>query len=58
MNMPVMQDEKVTQPEMGIIAQKKVITFDVSYFQTTVNNVARQLIEKAFISVTAGTIPE
>jgi hypothetical protein len=57
MNMPIMQDEKVTQPEMGIIAQKKVITFDVSYYQTTVNNIARQLIEHAFISLTEGTVP-
>ena len=52
MNMPVMQDEKVTQPEMGIIAQKKVITFEVSYFQTTVNDIARQLIKHAFITIT------
>jgi len=57
MNMPIMQDEKVTQPEMGIIAQKKVITFEVSYFQTTVNNIARQLIEHAFITLTEGTVP-
>ncbi len=52
MNMPVMQDEKVTQPEMGIIAQKKTITFEVSYFQTTVNDIARKLIERAFITIT------
>jgi len=57
MNMPVMQDEKVTQPELTILAQKKTITFEVSYFQTTVNNVARQLIEHAFITLTPGTIP-
>lgn len=57
MNMPIMQDEKVTQPEMGIIAQKKIITFEVSYYQNTVNDIARQLIEHAFISLTEGTIP-
>jgi len=57
MNMPIMQDAKVTQPEMGIIAQKKVITFEISYYQTTVNNIARQLIESAFITLTEGTIP-
>jgi hypothetical protein len=57
MNMPVIQDEKVTQPELEIIAQKKTITFEVSYYQTTVNNVARQLIEHAFISLTEGTVP-
>jgi hypothetical protein len=52
MNMPVMQDEKMTQSELGVIAQKKVITFEVSYFQTTVNDIARQLIEHAFMEVT------
>lgn len=52
-NMPIMQDEKVTQPEFGIIAMKKTITFKVSYYQNTVNNVAQQLIKKAFISVSA-----
>jgi hypothetical protein len=57
MNMPIMQDEKVTQPEMGIIAQKKTITFEVSYFQSTVNDIARQVIEQAFITVTPGTVP-
>ena len=57
MNMPVMRDEKMTQSELGILAQKKTITFEVSYYQTTVNDIARQLIEKAFISVTPSTIP-
>ena len=57
MNMPVMQDEKMTQSELGIMAQKKTITFEVSYYQTTVNNVARELIEHAFISLTEGTVP-
>jgi hypothetical protein len=52
MNMPIMQDEKVTQPELGIIAQKKTITFEVSYYQTTVNDIARKLIEHAFITIT------
>jgi len=50
--MPVMQDEKMTQSELGIMAQKKVITFEVSYYQTTVNDIARQLIEHAFMEIT------
>jgi len=49
-NMPIIQDEKVTQPEFGIIAMKKSVTFKVSYYQNTVNNVALQLIKSAFIS--------
>jgi hypothetical protein len=57
MNMPVMQDDKVTQPELTIIAQKKTITFEVSYFQTTVNNIARELIQHALITLTPSTIP-
>ena len=52
MNMPVMQDEKMTQSELGIMAQKKTITFEVSYYQSTVNDIARQLIEHAFMEVT------
>ena len=52
MNMPVMQDEKMTQSELGVMAQKKTITFEVSYFQTTVNDIARKLIEHAFMEIT------
>ena len=55
MNMPVMQDEKMTQSELGIMAQKKVITFEVSYYQTTVNDIARKLIEHAFMEITPFT---
>lgn len=51
LNMPVIQDEKVTQSEFGIIAQKKVITFEISYYQQAVRNIARKLIEHAFIDV-------
>ena len=51
-NMPVIQDEKLTQSEMGVIAQKKSITFEISYYQTTVNNIARQLIESALCTIT------
>ena len=52
MNMPVIQDEKLPQSEFSIIAMKKSILFEVSYFQTTVNDLARQLILSAFINVT------
>jgi hypothetical protein len=57
MNMPVMQDAKQSQREFGIIAQKKVITFQVSYYQSTVNNIARKLIEHAFITITTSPHP-
>jgi hypothetical protein len=52
LNMPVVQDEKVTQSEFGIIAQKKVITFEISYYQENIRNLARRLIEHAFMEIT------
>ena len=56
-NMPVIQDEKVAQSEFGIIAMKKVITFDINYFQQSVISVAQQMINAAFITITSGTTP-
>ena len=44
MNMPVIRDEKRKQSEMGIIAQKKSIEFDISYYQVRIRDIARQLI--------------
>ena len=52
MNMPIIQDEKTTQSEFGILAMKKTITFKVSYYQNTVNNVALKYIQSAFCSLT------
>lgn len=57
LNMPVIQDEKVTQSEFGIIAMKKSITFDVSYYQTRVQDIARKYIESAFIDVSVADVP-
>jgi len=56
MNMPIIQDEKVAQPEFGIIAMKKTITFKVSYYQSTVNDVALKYINSAFCSLTPSTV--
>lgn len=44
MNMPIARDEKRTQVEMAVIAMKKTFSFRISYYQTTVRAVARQLI--------------
>jgi hypothetical protein len=52
MNYPVPQDEKATQSEMSIIAQKKVITFDINYYQSNALSIARQSINNALISFT------
>lgn len=57
LNMPVVQDEKITQPEFGIIAMKKTITFEVSYYQQTARDIARQLIEHSLISLTPNPHP-
>lgn len=51
MNMPVVQDEKATQTEFGTIAMKKVINFEVSYYQQSIRDVAIQYIQSAFINI-------
>ena len=47
MNMPVIRDQKRTQSEFTILGMKKLIVFDVSYYQSNVVAVARKLITKA-----------
>lgn len=51
MNTPIMVDEKRTQPELGVIAMKKTIVYDVSYYQSRANAAARQLIQKAAVTI-------
>lgn len=50
MNMPIVRDEKRTQAELGILAMKKTVEFEVSYYQTRINDLARQLIEHVKIA--------
>lgn len=52
LNCSVMRDAKENQTEFGIIAQKKVITFEVSYYQQNVLTIAQKLITEAFITLT------
>ena len=49
MNMPIVRDEKRPQSELQVIAMKKTIEFDVSYYQTRINDIARQLIESYIV---------
>ena len=49
MNMPAPMDEKMTQNELNVIAQKKTIEIDVSYYQNVARNVARQLIKSCIV---------
>jgi len=50
MNMPGVIDEKRGQSELGILAQKKSIEFEISYYQYRANNIARQMILDAGLS--------
>lgn len=50
MNMPIVRDEKRTQVEIAAIAQKKSIEFRVSYLQSTMRDIARQLITEALVA--------
>lgn len=44
MNMPTIREEKRGQSELGILAQKKVIEYEISYNQYRAATTARQLI--------------
>jgi hypothetical protein len=44
MNIPVVRDEKRTQTELGALAMKKTIEFQVNYNQAAVRQIARQFI--------------
>jgi hypothetical protein len=50
MNSPIPRDGKRGQVEIGAIAQKKAISFDVNYYQNRMNSLALNLIASAFIS--------
>lgn len=50
MNSPVLTDEKRKQDELNIIAQKKTVEFEISYYQVRVRELARQLILSAIPS--------
>jgi hypothetical protein len=47
MNMPIIQEEKRPQNEINALANCKVLELRVNYYQTRVQNLARQLIAKA-----------
>lgn len=47
------RDAKRTQSELGIVAMKKMIEFEVSYYQTRVDEIARQFIQSARVAAFA-----
>ncbi|QHP80648.1 hypothetical protein EO763_12300 [Pectobacterium odoriferum] len=51
MNIPVVQDERVRQNELNVIAMRKTIKFRVNYYQQRMRNVSRQLITSAIPSI-------
>jgi len=51
-NMPVPRDEKQAQVELGVLAQKKTIEFEVNYLQSMARDETRQLILAATILCT------
>lgn len=51
MNTPIVQDERVTQNELNIIAQRKTIKFRINYYQQRMRNVSRRLITSAIPSL-------
>ena len=56
MSVTAMRDEKRTQNEFNILALKKSVEFEVSYYQTRANHVARQLIEHATATVSVNPL--
>lgn len=50
MNSPVPRDMKRTQPELGVLAQKKTMQYEVNYYQQAVRAVAIQTINNAFVA--------
>ena len=46
---PSIQDEKRTQPEIAAIAMKKTLSFDASYYQSAADAIARRLIVSATV---------
>jgi len=52
MNMPTITDEKRGQSELGILAQKKSVEYEISYNQQRVQSVAMQNISKVIPNYT------
>lgn len=50
MNVPVMRDEKRTHPELGILAKKKTIEYEVNYYQQAARKLATQLLKEALVT--------
>jgi hypothetical protein len=56
-NAPAIRDEKRVSTELGVLAQKKIIDFEVNYYQSTARNVARAMVESALATVQTNVVP-
>lgn len=54
MNVPVIQDLREPQNELNVLAMRKTVTFKVNYYESTMRDIARQLILKAIPNVLPG----
>lgn len=52
MNMPVVHDEKQQQPEIGALAIRKTVTFEVNYYQKASRDISIQLIKHCIPTIT------
>jgi hypothetical protein len=50
MNMPAVRDDKRTQVEFNILAQRKSVDYEVSYYQALARDMARQLIKIVIVN--------
>ena len=53
---PIIRDDKRTQRELGIIAQKKTLDLEVSYYQSAINDIAETLILSASCTFNIGAV--
>lgn len=56
MNMPVIRDDKRTQSEINVIAMRKTIEFDVSYYQASIYAIARKYILSCIPTFVIGSL--
>lgn len=54
MNMPAIRDERSTQVELGTLAKKKTIEYEINYYQSSARAAARKLITSAIPSFYLG----
>ena len=57
MNIPTMRDEKRIQSDIQSVAMKKTIEFDVSYYQSRINDVAQKMVADCIVQFTVAPYP-